>query len=541
MFHQGSFSDYDRRPRLNEYLSVFFVNDPVKSIVIVGGGSAGWLTAGVIAAEHRSGSETGIKVTLIESPDIKTIGVGEGTWPTMRETLHRVGVSETDFVRECDVSLKQGTKFVDWVTGDSGDFFFQPFTPPQGYFDCNLAPHWLAGSGDMSFSNAVCFQEQICERGLAPKLITTPEYEAVANYAYHLNAGKLGGFLQKHCVERLGVNHVLDDVTEIVSSANGDIKSLQTGNNGEIEADLYIDCSGFASLLLGTHLGVPFVDKADVLFIDSALAMQVPYAGEDAPIASQTISTAREAGWIWDIGLSSRRGVGYVYASRYIDDEAAEVQLREYLRESIGDEADDIAARKIPITAGHREIFWKNNCVAVGLSAGFLEPLEASALALIEYSARFVADRLPANRRVMDIVARQFNDNMLYHWGRVIDFLKLHYVLSKRNEPFWADNRLPDTIPQSLQDLLAVWRYRCPEHDEFSHTEEVFPAAGYQYVLYGMGFETEIPAYARKSQDIARANRLFRVNRELTRKYAAEMPDNRELLGKIHKYGMQTI
>ena len=138
----------------------------------------------IIATQKR-----GVKVTLIESPDVNSVGVGEGTWPTMRSTLQKMGISETDFIRECDVSFKQGAKFAKWVTGDEDDFYYHPLVLPQGYFDIDLFKYWQKDSQGKSFSEAVCFQEQLCEQGLAPKLITSPEYAAVANYAYHLDAG----------------------------------------------------------------------------------------------------------------------------------------------------------------------------------------------------------------------------------------------------------------------------------------------------------------------------------------------------------------
>ena len=206
-------------------------------------------------------------------------------------------------------------------------------------------------------------------------------------------------------------------------------------------------------------------------------------------MASQTISTAQEAGWIWDIGLPTRRGVGYVYSSRHSSEEAA----RETLQRYIGPQHQDLPVRKIPIRSGHRETFWKNNCVAVGLAGGFLEPLESSAIVLVELSAKLIAEQMPANREVMDIVAKRFNDVTMYRWGRIIDFLKLHYVLTQRTDTaFWRDNVDPATVPDRLKELLELWKYHPPWFfDEFDRLEEVFPAASYQYVLYGMGFQSE--------------------------------------------------
>lgn len=515
----------------------------VTSICIVGGGSAGWLTAALIAARHRlPGGAGGLSVTLVESERIGIVGVGEGTWPTMRNTLKKVGVSETDFIRACNASFKQGAKFARWRTGRVDDFYYHPLVLPEGFPNLDLAPHWnaqaAADASSPSFSDAVCFQEFLCERDLAPKLITSPEYGGVANYAYHLDAVRFAEFMRDHCVNQLGVRHVVDDVTEVVQADNGDIAAVKTREHGEISADLFIDCSGFASLLLGQTLGVPFIDRSDILFVDRALAVQLPYEDEHAPIASHTVSTAQRHGWIWDIGLQNRRGVGYVYSSSHADGSAVEEELAAY----VGPGFDKLSPREIPIRSGHREIFWKNNCVAIGLAAGFLEPLEASALVLIELSADFVATTMPATRAAMDIVARRFNDMTRYRWDRIIEFLKLHYMLSEREDSsFWRDNRDPATIPQPLLDQLELWRYTPPGDHDFASAHEMFPAASYQYVLYGMGFKMEPNVAMRSARDPDGARDAFRRTEMAKRKLGSMMPTNRQLLSKLAQYRLQPV
>ncbi|WP_370980593.1 tryptophan halogenase family protein [Agaribacterium sp. ZY112] len=513
----------------------------IRNIVIVGGGTAGWLTAGTIAAKLKKDSAATVQVTLIESPNIPIVGVGEGTWPTMRNTLKKMGVRETDFIRECDVSFKQGAKFAKWVTGADDDFYYHPLILPQDFSNANLAPHWLKDNQGLSFSEAVCPQEALCERGLAPKSITTPEYGAIANYAYHLNAGTFSKFLQKHCVDKLGVKHMLDDVLSVNAAENGDIRSLTTQENSELSGDLFIDCTGFKSLLLGDFYQVPFKSCKDVLFLDTALAVQVPYQSKEDPIASHTISTAQEAGWIWDIGLSTRRGVGHVYSSAYTTQEKAENALKEYLKDSI-DSVDDLAFRKIPIEPGHRERFWHKNCVAVGLSAGFLEPLEASALVLVEMSATMIAEQLPTTREAMDVVSKRFNSTFLYRWQRIIDFLKLHYILSQREDSdFWIDNRKKETIPDSLQELMTLWTYQYPWHDDFDRAAEVFPAASYQYVLYGMGFQTQASHLGMSDSALKQAESSFLMNKKVSNNWVQNLPKNRELINKIHEFGLQKV
>ena len=510
----------------------------IQSIVIVGGGTAGWLTAGIIAARHQARMKAGFSVTLIESPDVPIIGVGEGTWPTLRSSLQKMGVSETEFFRSCNAAFKQGAKFACWTTGADNDAYYHPLMMPQGFTQVNLAPHWLAAHSGHTFCETVCPQGTLCEEGLAPKMITTPEYQAVANYAYHLDAGKFAGFLQQHCTTKLGVRHVRADVTTVNQSEQGDIRSVNTSQAGEISGDLFIDCTGFAALLLGKTLGVPFKDCSDVLFCDTALAVQVPYETPDAPMASHTISTAQSAGWIWDIGLPSRRGTGYVYSSRHSSDAAAHDTLMRYL----GPQHAHLAPRKISIRGGHRATFWKNNCVGIGLAAGFLEPLEASAIVLIELSAKLIAEQMPANREVMDIIASRFNDVTSYRWGRIIDFLKLHYVLTQRRDSaFWRDNVDPVTVPERLKNLLHLWRYQSPWFfDEFDRLEEVFPAASYQYVLYGMGFRTEVES-ADTAGTASKALKLINDNRVMTREMRSQLPKNRDLVTKIFEYGLQPI
>jgi len=516
---------------------------PIRHVVVAGGGSAGWIAAGLIAAGNAHRAAGPVRVTLVESPRVGTIGVGEGTWPTMRTTLHALGISEPAFLETCSATFKQGTRFVDWIWGGRSDGvrdrYYHPFTAPAGYPGTDLASWWRREHPGLSFADAVSPQGMVCDRDLGPKQANTPEYAGVLNYAYHLDAGRFAALLAEHCTGVLGVRHVLDHITGIDSAENGDIAALQTATQGAIEGDLFVDCSGMRSMLLGDHYGVPFVDRSDVLFNDTALAVQVPYADPDTPIASQTISTARSSGWIWDIGLVERRGVGYVYSSRHGSDEAATAILEDYLR-ATGTPPDAAPEpRRISFAPGHRESFWHRNCVAVGMSAGFIEPLEASALVMVELSARMISEELPADRGIMDIVARRFNDRFRYRWARIIDFLKLHYVLSRREDSdYWRDNRSRASIPESLLELMALWRHRPPGRSDFPHVDEIFPAASYQYVLYGMA-----PAFAHALAPPGEAQRakvreLHDNNVRRANQCLAGLPPNRALLEKIARQGM---
>ena len=292
----------------------------IKHVLVVGGGTAGWLSACHLAKKLHSNLPDGIKVTLVESPEIPTIGVGEGTVPAIRNTLEYLGISESDFVRECDVTFKQSIKFVDWrdVPGTSADNSYHHIFDYPAISDIDLTPYWLMGeAGDVPYVNAVAVQGQVCDGGFGPKIMTHPEYLGATNYAYHLDAAKFARFLTKHATEKLGVNHILATVTDVQMALDGNIAAIDTKEAGLLSADLFVDCTGFAALMIGQKLGVEFISKSDVLFVDHALAVQVPYVNADDPIPCHTISTAKEAGWIWDIGLSERRGTGYVYSSRH--------------------------------------------------------------------------------------------------------------------------------------------------------------------------------------------------------------------------------
>ena len=451
----------------------------------------------------------------------------------MVNTLQQLGISETDFIQECDASFKQASKFCQWVDGSSRDHYYHPFSMPEGFDEVNSAPLWNAELSSEPFAKSVSLQAHLCEHNLAPKQAKLGDFASIENYGYHLDAGKFAKLLTRHCCQKLGVTLVKDNVVNVNANDNGDITSVDTQHNGQVNGDLFIDCSGTSGLLINQHFNVPFVSKSDVLFIDKALAVQVPYQHADEAIQSATVSTAQTAGWIWDIGLPTRRGVGHVYSSKYVDKNTAIEQLKEYLRPSVNN-VDDLTFRELTINPGHRESFWVNNCVAVGMASGFLEPLEASALVMVETAAKTIALHMPASRAGMDVVAKRYNENMLFRWERIIDFLKLHYVLSKRTDSdFWIDNRKTDTIPDSLQDLLTLWQYQTPANNGFLSPYDLFPAASYQYILYGMGFKTETNYLAAPEQERQQAKQQIHKVQQRKAKVLPLMPSNRQLLNEL--------
>jgi len=511
------------------------MSESIENIVIVGGGAAGWLTAALLAKQFQL-KTSAMKVTLIESSDIPPVGVGEGTWPTMRNTLRKIGIDENTFLRECNASFKQGNQFVGWYDGNNDDKYYHPFSAPQAHGKFDLSPYWLKQSTE-SFASSVCFQPQLCDRNLAPKRITDKQYQGQANYGYHLDAGKFSELLKTHSINNLGVTHIVDTLEDINLDQHGGIETLELKERGLIQGDFFVDCTGFASLLLGKALEVPFVEKKHCLMADTALAVQIPYEDDDEPIASHTKSVAQSAGWIWDIGLINRRGIGYVYASEFTTSAQAKQTLADY----VGVNVTDIKAREIKFTAGHRKKFWQKNCIAIGLSAGFLEPLEAAALMLVEISADYLAQQLPVNKSLLPIVAKRFNQDMTTRWDKIIDFLKLHYVLSKRDEPFWQAMRTNASTPEHLTEQLALWQYQPPHEYDFTSAVETFPAASYLYVLYGMNFETDLRERNYLCSNEQMADKLFKMNKQVEAQLTQRLPENRALLKQLKTNGFQAI
>lgn len=502
---------------------------PVSSIVIVGGGTAGWLAACVIAAQAARTVARPLDVTLVESPDVPTIGVGEGTWPTMRRTLERIGIDEAEFLVACDASFKQGSRFNGWRNGGADDFYFHPFMPPIDADPRDLVAAWQAHASARPFADPLSPQPRVCLADLAPRQRAMPGYAGALNYAYHLDAAKLAALLARHATGRLGVRHLREHVTGVDRAADGDIAAVRTRESGAIGGDLFLDCTGHAALLIAGEYGAGFVDRSGELFNDRALAAQVPVL-PDSPIASQTNATAHAAGWTWDIGLPGRRGIGCVYASSFMSDDEAAATLGDYIRRSVpGADADRITPRRLAFRSGHRDRFWVRNCLAIGLSAGFLEPLEASAIVLVELSLEALVENFPATRETMDLHAARFNTLFGYRWDRIVEFLKLHYVLSARPEPYWQAHRDSGSIPPRLAELIALWRHQPPSRWDVPMADEIFPAASYQYVLYGMGFAP--PAQGGAAGALAAA--LHQVEQR-ARALTASLPTNRAYLKALH-------
>ena len=511
---------------------------PIRSVVVLGGGTAGWLTASILAADHMASEPGGLTVTLLESPTVPTLGVGEGTWPSLRDTLARIGLPETVFLRRCQASFKQGTRFVGWHGGTAPDVYYHPFDALPNEDEVAALALWRAAPVGTPFARAVSAQAALCEANRAPKQAATPEYAAVANYGYHLDAGAFAALLAEHATQHLGVRHVVADVEGVRRDAAGDIAALCTAD-GEVEGDLFVDCSGARAALVGEALGASLRDVSDVLFNDRAIALQVPHADGATRIASQTDSVALEAGWVWDIALQTRRGVGYVHSSAHTDEDAARAALTAYLRQTAPHtQLTGEDARLISFRSAYRETPWVRNAVAIGMAQGFVEPLEASAIVMVELAATMLSDTLPPTRGLTGGAARRFNERCAYRWSRIVDFLKLHYVLSKRGEPYWAAHRDQTTWPDRLQTSLARWRHEPPSREDFPQAREIFPAASYAYVLYGMGHETTPPPHARRRDAPGRARAGLAEVEARTRRLLDGLPGNADLLAHVAARGL---
>lgn len=508
--------------------------NPVKEILIVGGGTAGWLSAAFLAKTLASKFEHGINITVVESPEIGIIGVGEGTFPSIRGTLAAIGIDENRFIKECNATFKQGIQFRHWVRPENTpgmDHYFHPFSQPsQRQGNPELLPYWLAGYAgkDVSYAQAVTMQKHIADASRGPKRNVDTDYMGTMNYAYHFDAGKFAVLLADHA-KSLGVKHVKANVDDIALDEDGAIAYVNTKEHGQLTADLYLDCTGFRALLIGKTLGSEFHELKNSLFVDRALAIQTAYESEKSPIPSYTISTAHEAGWTWDIGLQQRRGVGYVYSSQHTSDSRAEEILGRY----IGKLNENETPRLIKFNVGYRKQQWIKNCVSVGLSSGFLEPLEASGLGIIEAATYLIAHLFPFDGDFHS-VSKLFNQQMNERYERISDFIKLHYCISQRTDSaFWRDNRHPSSIPSALQEKLQMWKCRTPSRLDFITDIEMYPPSSWQYVLYGMEYDTKLHPSAIDAFRIPSIQQEFQNITHFSKKATLDLPDHRELINRL--------
>lgn len=415
---------------------------PPEHIVILGGGTAGWMAANLIA--HRWGGE---RVTLVESPEIGIIGVGEGSTPQLKTLFDTLGIAETDWMPRCNATYKNGIRFHDWSERAGFESYFHPFPSAT---DTEVVPIFAYNTRarrtgrdvwahpDRYFLPALLAKER---RGPIASSATVPS----VTYGYHFDAHLVGAFLRDHA-KGLGVTHLERKIVNVAIAENGDVSHL-VAEGGELMAgDLFIDSSGFRSAIVQDALCEPFISFKSNLFNDRAVVMPTP-ADPDSTNA-QTSSTALSAGWAWDIPLTNRTGNGYVYASDFIGDDAAEAELRARL----GLLDSPVEARKLAMKVGRVRNAWVRNALAVGLSQGFVEPLEATALHVVQTTIEQFLDAWEDQDRVA------FNAEIAARFEGIRDYIVCHYRMNQRTDTqYWRANATNKDLSDSLKAIMTCW------------------------------------------------------------------------------------
>ena len=448
-------------------------NKPITHIVIAGGGTAGWMTAAYLA---RWLETTNIQITLVESDQIGTVGVGEATVPGIHQFIQHLGVKQSEFIKATHGTFKLGIEFEGWVAPDKS--FLHPF---GGYgVDIENRPFyktwWSArAQGYSGALDEFCLCTQLARAGK----FALPSFEeesrlAWYNYAYHFDASLFAKYLRGYA-ELRRVTRREGKISQVqLCPDTGFIQSLRLESGEQIEGDLFVDCSGFSALLIGKALGVGYEDWSHWLLSDSALAVQTQSTAEPDPF---TRSIARKAGWQWHIPLQHRVGNGYVYASEFISQEQAQAELLANLKGEMVTEP-----RLIRFTTGMRKEFWHKNCVAIGLSSGFLEPLESTSISLIQTGINKLTAFLVDFEIQYKHVAEANRLNRL-EYERIRDFIILHYALNGRSEPMWQQVRniaIPATLAEKIESFKATGDIKLLE-------QESFVEASWVSMFYGFG------------------------------------------------------
>lgn len=450
-------------------------------LLIVGGGSAGWLTATMVdALLNGKAKQKKVQITVVESEKVGRIGVGEATVPTLIQTLRDIGVPENEFLEAADATFKQGIRFEGWMTDSSRNYYHVFDRSPAGSRDMR-GLNWLASDGSLPFAHYVSPQAEICDRGLAPRRRTDNDYSAPFLYAYHMDAEKFAGFLVELGKSR-GIRHIVEDVVS-VETENESVRKVVLEGGSRLRADWFVDCTGFARVLTKAIQNTEFVDMSEWLICDRAVAIQIPHDGVPSRLEPFTRSVALSAGWMWDIGLQTRRGTGYVHSSQHISPDDAETELRKAIPVP-----SELKARHLQFEVGHLASPWKGNCISIGLSGGFIEPMESTGIYLIEFAARTLCELLPlfgTSKRS----AKRFNELIAARYNEVLDFVNLHYVLSdRRDTSFWRDATDSKRITPKLKDWLDLWEEKPPSPTDFANSHQLFGYQNYEYCLYGLGW-----------------------------------------------------
>lgn len=458
-----------------------------KRVLVVGGGSAGWTAAAYLNAALNFGGQQGAEVSLVESPDVPRIGVGEATVPNINRTLAMIGIDELEFMKGVDATFKASIRFVNWLH-NKGEFYHHPFSRFSAGLRDDAGRRWLRSDRSVPFMHTMSAQPILCEMGLAPKVFEKVDLGIPTGYAFHMNALKYADYLRDFSTAR-GVIHHLEHVTDVDVSENGHIAAIRTNSGKRLEADLFIDCTGFAAILIGRTLGVKWIDFSPWLLCDRAIVMPVPYdVHYPGMVRPHTTATALSAGWVWDIPLQTRRGVGYVHSSTFVSEKEAEREIRAYE----GAHAQDLDTRIVHFKVGVREQIWFGNCIAMGLAAGFLEPLESTGLYLNEIAAELLAEHFPFGNDAEQLAFR-FNRIMRNRYYEILDFINMHYCLTQRTDTeFWREVGKPERINDRLRAKLDFWRIKPPSASDF--VDQFLPGQADEPIHSGDGFgDTRCP------------------------------------------------
>lgn len=447
----------------------------VEHITIVGGGTAGWMTAAALSQHFK---QTSVRISLIESSTLGTVGVGEATIPTLRRFYAKLGLSDLDIVAGSDATCKLGIEFQDWT--NPGSSFIHPF----GLFgdkqqDIGFQHFWSKGRelDDMHDISAYSLGVNLAKnnRFFTPNPKPKSRLE-IFDWALHFDAVKFATMMKDVSVKN-GVNHIDAFIDRVNIAANGDIESLTfAGETEDLKADLFVDCSGFNGLLIDKALNTQYIDWKKWLLCDRAVSVQTEVT--EQPV-NRTVAKAKKAGWQWRIPLQTRQGNGYVFSSEFIsEDEATQSMLQDVTGTPLH------APRQFKFTPGRREKAWNKNCVAIGLAAGFIEPLESTSIALIETAIDHLVQTFRKPEYQSADVDR-FNEVTRDEYERVRDFIILHYKLNGRDDSdlwqYCREMAVPDTLKAKMDEYQTQGKLT-------RYPWEIFGEDSWIAIYHGMGF-----------------------------------------------------
>lgn len=454
----------------------------VKTLNIVGGGSAGWMAA-IYLNRYFNREVKNFQINVIESPDIGIIGVGEATVHSIRFFFGAMGLDEAELMAETNATIKSGIMFRNWMKPVRGETheYFHPFDQQQPGGSVDISSAWFVGGRQSRerYDEAVSVNSHLIKWGHCPKGMSSPQYQAAVPYGYHLDATLLARFLRRKAVEQ-GVRHIEATVAD-AEVASGKILSVET-DQGRIAGDFFLDCTGFRGLLIDKLQQDNWISFSEVLPCDKAVAIQRELPPGESP-RSYTVATALSSGWAWQIDLVNRQGSGYVYDSKRLSPQDAEKELREFL----GPESSVLKCTHLDMKVGCRRNTWIGNCVAIGLSGGFIEPLESTGLHMIHLGVSLLATHL-AGDDGGDELRESYNEKMRGFYQDLKQFIVLHYCLSDREDSeFWrAAPASVDGCPW-LKSKLPLWERKICEYQDFAGSyASIFTDTNYRYVLYGM-------------------------------------------------------